>query len=259
MIISELRQVLSDLLASSGQRPVVAYTAAWPFFRMFNIPRIHLPQAMLDMLMDVIGKRTLLMPVYTNGYNNSVLDLDSAPATTGVINEELRLSPGSLRTPSAFFSFAAQGPKALTVSDLRPHDAWGKGSVFEWIEDEDATLLMLGVPWGMCSFLHRGEWIAKVAYRYPKTFQGRIRLRNKEEELAETLFVRKCYPELDNDWRDIDSLLSSQGMRFTRLGSTSISVVSARSAMTAVVQELSKDPFAFVKDREHFQDIYNLR
>jgi len=63
----ELRSILVRLLPPD-QRPVVVYSGIYSISRIFSSPREELPGKILDMVLDVTGSRTLLMPTYTNGY-----------------------------------------------------------------------------------------------------------------------------------------------------------------------------------------------
>ena len=247
----KFKKILSDIIAGT-KAPIVMYTGLLGLANAFDCPRDRLPMHLFSIINEVIGtNRDLLMPTYTNGFlRDSILDLDATPGTTGMINEAFRKSNNAARTVSAFFSFAVRGPSSNFLTSLRPNQAWGDNSLFEWFENTDALLIMLGVPWDRCSFLHRAEWLAQVPYRYEKKFSGKIKINNKLEELCESLFVRSLDPLVENIWTGIDKILISHGMQSFALGRSSISVLSAKKLTRAITTELRADPFKFVKNKE---------
>jgi len=250
MTLKNLRELLARYLPQDG-RPVVAYSGLFAIARALPVESRALPSALLDVLLDAVGaRRTLLMPTYTNGYRDGFLDLDTEPGNTGMINETLRRKGGTWRTASAFWSFAARGPEAGTLGTLRPRDAWGEGSLFEWIQTTNAHVLALGVPWCMCSFLHRAEWLAQVPYRYLKEFSGTISLRGRREPLRERLFVRSLEPKAQNVWPRLDDLLATHGMQRVALGRGQVAEIGAQNLIQAVLSALQRDPLAFVRDPE---------
>lgn len=259
--LDEFKQGLSSLLEGKA-RPVVVYSGLFALRNALGIPNQELPQTVFDILVKEIGEnRTLLMPAYTRGFQNGVIDLDAEPGNTGMVNELLRQAPGTKRTASAFFSFVARGPEATSLARLRPVDAWGKGSVFEWIEAHDATIIMLGVPWCMCSFLHRAEWFQNVPYRYLKSFSGVMVRDGKPEALNERLFVRSLDPLADNIWPGLEGYLEEAGMKAYKVGQSQLAAIGARALIKAVAGQLQKNPFSFVKNPEllrgHFSKVHD--
>lgn len=258
MTFDELTDVIRSLLPDSGT-PVVVYSGLFAIGRALPPPADRLPDSVLGCLLQAIGpSRTILMPTYTSGFHQGRIDLDATPGITGMVNEQLRMLPSTRRTLSAFFSFVARGPAAGLLARLAPEDAWGDGSLFAWIEDQDAQLLMIGAPWLMCSFLHRAEWITQVPYRYTKPFSGMCVHDGMETELHERLFVRSLNPLVKNVWTGLDDLLELRGMRRQILGRSQIASISARSLLAAVVPELERDPFRFVDNPEEIRAAFPL-
>lgn len=256
MTFQEIREILKSFLGDD-RRPVLAYTGLLGLASVLPGAHEQLPSSLLDLLVEVVGShRSLLMPTYTNGFRDGLIDLDHEPCNTGMINQLFRLKPGVRRTASAYWSFAVQGPQAEEVASLRPIDAWGEGSLFEWVEQKDAHLLMLGVPWSLCSFLHRVEWLVQVPYRYPKTFSGQMIRNGKRQSLEETLFVRFLDPLAENQWSGIDAYLEAGGMRRVCLGRGQISHMRAQALLASLVPILRRDPFAFLKNPERLRVHY---
>jgi aminoglycoside N3'-acetyltransferase len=241
-------ELLRDLV-TPGPGPVVAYCGVFTIARALPEPLVEIPQRVLQCLLEAVGpERTLLMPVYTRGFVDGRIDLEREPGTTGMVNELLRTMTGTRRTASAFFSFAANGPEAAVLADLRPIDAWGKGSVFEWIEQRNARIMVIGVPWAHCSFLHRAEWNVGVPYRTRKMFAGIARIHGRDEPLRECLYVRSLDPLAENTWPELENILSTSGMRQVQLGRGHVGAMSARGLLAAIEPLLQENPFRFVKN-----------
>jgi aminoglycoside N3'-acetyltransferase len=243
-------QTCLDNLLPADSRPIVAYTGLFSIVREFPGSSAEVPGALLSRMLNSVGDRTLLMPTYTRGFTEGRIDLDSTECNTGMMNELFRGMPGVKRTRSAFFSFAVRGQESEELALLAPRDAWGAGSVFEWIYRNDAQILMLGVPWPMCSFLHYAEWKAQVPYRYIKTFTGECVVNGKSEHLEERLFVRSLAPPVNNEWIGLAEILLSAGMRRFRVGRGFVSTMAAQALHSVILPLLKQDPFSFVRNRE---------
>jgi aminoglycoside N3'-acetyltransferase len=238
--------------------PIVVYSGLFAIARALPPPEERLAANVLDCLLSAAGPdRTVLMPTYTSGFREGRIDLSRAACTTGMVNERFRCMSGTLRTASAFFSFAVRGPDAAELAALRPANAWGEHSVFDWIDRHNATLVMIGVPWAMCSFLHRAEWLARVPYRYDKRFTGTCVIDGAEETLTETLFVRSLDPPAWNIWPDLEDLLAPHGMRRFTIGRGYAASMAARDLMGAITPVLGRDPFRFVQNSEALRAAFN--
>jgi aminoglycoside N3'-acetyltransferase len=118
------------------------------------------------------------------------------------------------------------------------------------MEKNDAFVLMIGARWQMCSFFHRAEWLARVPYRYEKSFSGKIQLEGKTESLQETLFVRQLVPLVLTEWNGVNELFKQNGMKSVHFGPGEISGFPATKIMSRLVPLLNHDPYRFVKSPE---------
>lgn len=190
------------------------------------------------------------MPAFTNGFKNGMIDFDHEPGHTGIINNLLWRQPGTRRTASVYFSFVTRGPHAAELVRLRPYDVWGEDSIYEWIQNRDAHLLVLGLPWRYCSFLHRVEWLGRAPYRYFKIFSGEMIHEGRRAPLVERLFVRNLEPAAFNDWPNLDEILAGYGMRSFEIGHSQVAEVGAEALINALLPMMQKDPYAFVRSPE---------
>jgi aminoglycoside 3-N-acetyltransferase len=253
---SNLRNLVGD-----SEKPVLVYSGIFSLMSAIEGISVEaLPSFICESLMEVVGKnRDLLMPTFTNGFRNGFINLDTEPCSTGMVNEVLRQNPESRRTKSAWFSFTVQGPDAGFLSERHFGHAWGNNSILEWIEQNEAVILVIGVPWPMVSFFHRAEWLCQVPYRYDKSFEGTIHVRGRDHKIKETLFVRGLDPVVDNQWAGINEYLAEIGMRSIPLGRSHMAQVLAKPAMEKLSQVIAKNAFAFVKDAEKIRAAYGTK
>lgn len=235
-------------------RPVVAYAATWPFFRELKSADDEIVDQLLGIIASAVATRTLLMPTFCGGYSDGRCDLDAAVSITGVLSERLRLRPDARRTLSAFFSFAAVGARAGEVADLAPADAWGEGSLYEWMEQSNVRFLMFGTHSTQSSYLHRAEWLCRdrIRYRYPKAFHGTLVRGGNELPMTERLFVRSLAPPVDNDFTVLGPLLQDAGLTACVVRGISITGYDAAPALHAAVGAIERDPLLLVRNRADF-------
>jgi aminoglycoside N3'-acetyltransferase len=238
-----------EALIGHDNRPVVAFSSAWPFLNELEQKNAVGVEQLLDVILEVVGKRSILMPTFTKGFNNGISNLDTESSTTGVISECFRKRHGVRRSLSAFFSFAVTGPAAEEVFNLRAEHAWGKNSVYEWMENNDACFLMLGTHPTHCSYLHRLELLAKerINYRFDKTFSGKIIREGFTCEIQETLYVRKLDPPVVNDFTVVLPYLVEAGMQNITINGVSLASYQAKAIHRTILPIMLKDPFFTVK------------
>lgn len=195
--LADLDLALTEIVASD-RRPVVVSSAMWPCMKAMGRHNSEAVEGVLDLLIEKYGNRGLLMPSFASGFDaGGRCDLDRVPGTTGVLTEAMRRRSGVVRTWSAWFSYLALGSCSHEVAELLPVEAWGAGSLYEWMEQRDVCFLMLGTHPTHCSYLHRLEWLARdvLTYRYNKSFSGVLVRDGQELHAQETLFVRRLKQE----------------------------------------------------------------
>ncbi|MDC0564415.1 AAC(3) family N-acetyltransferase, partial [Alphaproteobacteria bacterium] len=73
-------------------------------------------------------------------------------------------------------------------------------SVFEWLEKQNAQVVMLGCDWKYCTQFHRYEELAAVKYREFKTFKGTADYGEGAIFAESAMFVRSPDLEPINDF-----------------------------------------------------------
>lgn len=248
---------IDALLDAIGPAPraVALYSASWPLARVTRTAPDVLAERCCQRLVAALPETTLLMPAFSSGFDaEGRIDLDAEPGGSGVIAERFRTWPGTRRTRSAFFSFAARGPDAAHLVELEPTEAWGIGSVLAWLHEVDATIATLGLFPTHCSFGHFAEWRQRdrIPYRYDKTFHGIARHEGVDRPLTETLLVRQLDPSPTNDFTWLAPRYVEAGQRLRRAGSLTTSAIGAAAKLATIEAALADDPLALVSNREHW-------
>jgi len=249
-IVAELEKLVGD-----QQENIVIYSALWPLLRMVNMPGQKLAADLCGCIMKKFAGRTLLMPTFTSGFDKEgVCDLDLLPSQTGALSENFRVCRGVQRTRSAFFSFAVYGPDAAKLISLKPKDAWGSGSLYEWLYNHDAAILTLGLHPTHCSYTHYGEWLKrdKIPYRFNKIFSGTLICDQVSMFATETLFVRQRDPEPINDFTHLLPEYLASGMQLSKPHEYPVSCISAKAKIDVVSTAISKNKLALISNKEQF-------
>ena len=117
---------------------------------------------------------TLLFPSFTFSFcSGKFFSSKKSPSETGILADKVLLNfPDARRTAAPIYSFVSLGEKTALINRLLPKTTFGLGSVFEWLEKQNAQVVMLGCDWKYCTQFHRYEELAAVKYREFKTFEG---------------------------------------------------------------------------------------
>jgi aminoglycoside 3-N-acetyltransferase len=230
-------------------RVVVMFSGIWTFGPRFDAPPDELPRILLDAILRHLGPgRTLLLPTYTYAYTRTRrYDPATARPETGVLPTEFLFGHPSRRTPSAMNSYAVAGPDTAEVMGLRGASLWGAGSVMEWLEQRNARLCVLGLPWEKaCAFLHRMEEVARVPYRYYKRFPGAWVEDGQERPWTERMYVRSLVTPARYRWETVSGALRAAGR--IRSGSDGLLLESALAGDIAAtgLELLAHDPYALL-------------
>jgi aminoglycoside N3'-acetyltransferase len=243
MIVQEFQSILNK---HKSNRPLVAYSALWPFLR--NI--CETPQKISELIIDsLVGNfSTVLMPTFTGGYVDGVCDLNVEKSTTGFISEFFRTNYPIVRTPSAFFSFAAVGQYQEDLLNLKPKDAWGDGSLYHWLEETDAIAITIGVHPTHISYIHRLEWVfnSQIPYRFLKTFSGSLVWKNKNIPIEETLFVRESNA-IENDMTILKEYFVRDGMKIYEIEGIPVSIIDINQIKKTCIFLMNNDPLILLK------------
>lgn len=255
-IITEIRNTLEDWLGDDD-RPIVIYSAAWPFFRAIGYSNYSVVDQLVQSLIDSVGDITILMPAFTQGYKNGICNLDIEHSTSGAISEVFRLKKQTNRSLSAFFSFSISGPASHELADLKPNQAWGEGSIYHWMEKNNVRFLMFGTDPTHCSYFHRYEWLLKnlIPYRFEKKFHGCLIRDGKKIECEENLFVRSLNPEAQIDFTPFKLYLSKSGMQIKHIQGIPMALYDSNIANNSVLTAMRRNPLIALVNKNDFKKV----
>ena len=182
--------------------------------------------------------------------DENICDLDSEKSNSGVLSDAFRKNHNVIRTLSAYFSYLYLGPSKKEIFDLSPEYAWGRNSVLDWIQKNDATIIMVGLHPTQNSFPHRIEWLLKdsITYRENIIKKGIIIRKKKRYSLIEKLFVRKKnIINLENDFTKILKVLDRDKVRCKTIDGILLSIYKPSEVIKSVYPIVKNDPYFLVK------------
>ncbi|WP_323071634.1 AAC(3) family N-acetyltransferase, partial [Aeromonas jandaei] len=179
------------------------------------------------------------------------LDLRTAPIEVGSLNQYLHeCNWADYRSFDPMFSVLGRGNAPFQPA--KKLDAFGRESIFSYLEKGDGAVVMYGAKISTMTFLHYIESkIGGVPYRYQKFFSGELIDDHGILHCIEwTTHVRPWGYDLDYDWRLVENILRDKGVLqplvngYPKLGF----YVDARACVDVLINELQKDPLIFLDD-----------
>ncbi|PTU32360.1 HAD-IIIC family phosphatase [Stenotrophobium rhamnosiphilum] len=197
---------------------------------------------------------TIALPAFTFSFcGGRPYQCQDSPSEVGVLADWLlKANPTAIRTPHPIYSFTVAGPAAQRIGACAASTTFGDDSPFALFESEDAVIVMLGCGWEYCTQFHRYEEMAKVPYRYFKTFSGRADLGDGhgERSVSADMFVRKLEANPINDFMPAIGRLREEGaVRSGVLWRGRVEAVSAFDLARVCTSMVAADPYAFVTNR----------
>ena len=133
-------------------------------------------KTLYNSLKSNLGKsNTLIYPSFTYSYRKKeVFNILKTPCANqiGLLSEIARKDPSSYRNNDPLFSLVANGDDKHII-ERKSKSCFGINSIYEKLFNKNFFILSLGVELtnGISEFMHI-EKLAKVPYRYNRTFKG---------------------------------------------------------------------------------------
>lgn len=131
------------------------------------------PDTLVEMLKNLVGPEgTLLFPTFNWGFcKGETFDYARTPVKTGALSKAALKKEEFVRTKHPIYSFAVWGKSQKLLTEMDPRDSFGEGTVFEYMYEQDAKVLVIGLPALQgTTYLHHVEQMVGVPYRYNKEF-----------------------------------------------------------------------------------------
>lgn len=199
----------------------------------------------------VEGGWTFAFPAFTYSFcGGARFDIRLTPSETGMLADlALEHLPNAIRTRHPIYSHVTAGPKSGALMALQPSTAFGEGSIFEYFEKAEATVVMMGCGWRFNTQFHRYEELAGVPYRFAKTFRGEVDLGQGEERTAATMFVRDLDLDPKNDFFPaVDELRRCGAIRASSLWDGPVEACDVTAMASVCRAQLDVDPLVYLEN-----------
>lgn len=197
---------------------------------------------------------TLAAPAFTFSHSGSahpVFNPALDPSEMGRFTEETRTRPGARRSNHLLHSVAALGRQAAEVAAIHGPSAWAADGPFWKLNELDAYILLLGVPYLRCTFIHLLEQLVQVPYRHWREIEAHVR--GPDGSLGElpTLVYGPKPGFAGNDFNKLGVLLEEKGLvQVGRVGNAVARLFRARDAFEVGLAQYRVDPSIFLRDGE---------
>jgi aminoglycoside 3-N-acetyltransferase len=230
----------------------------------FGSPNPQLRKSqILELLAEVIfslNVKTLILPSYTFSFcNNEIFDVNNTKSPMGILNEYIRLIPGTVRSNDPLMSNILIGKDKEFVENIG-NNSVGKDSTFDLLHKSKdiVKFLFLGPRLGDCfTYMHFIEAIEKVPYRFYYDFEGTVVDKNKLSSLQRfSLFVRYKSVLPGGGSYVYENILREKDIaKSVPFGASKISIVEKSIAHSVYLDLLKLSPSFFIN--EPFED-HNL-
>jgi aminoglycoside N3'-acetyltransferase len=247
LLPKDAEQALKDVISDEDQ-VVVIHSGIWSFALKFGWVTPEAIDGFIDLIADVVGDRTLILPAYNFEFpRTQKFDLSLSVPQVGILPERAwkRLCMKRTHQPmNSYFVFGAEADEVLS----RPcTTAWGDDGVLAWMGERNARICSLGLSWEeSISFVHRCEEIANVPYRYFKKFSGTL-FDNGQElgPCTEVLFTRPLNHMIEEDWSQVFGVMGGRGLidSAQNLEVPFVSVL-AKDVQGVCLEVLEENPYA---------------
>lgn len=199
----------------------------------------------IDTIQEKVGNSgTILIPVFNWGFcKGETFDIRKTVSKTGALGNAALKRTDFVRSRHPLYSFAVWGKGQAELTDMDPRDAFGPGTIFEYLYEHNAKVLVIGLPalQGI-TYIHHVEQMVGVPYRYHKEFRAPYVDRNGDvSEKTYCMYVRdlEMNPRHINGFRPLEDKMRTEGLIEThRYCGVDFSLVHIRDLHEAVKEDI---------------------
>lgn len=216
-------------------------------FGLPALPRRALLTELLQLLLD-LNVRTLIFPTFTFSFcNNEIYDPETSKSQMGAINEFARKSGAGARTLDPLLSVYVIGDP-LNLLEKPGVESIGVDSSYDRLHrsGQDVNFLFFGADMSACfTYTHYMEALKGVPYRYPRQFEGQIRI-NGELQPA-TAILHSTYSNCClNPVPITHNAMQAAGMLHKKeVGDNGLCCFSEKDGYRAISALIEENPFCF--------------
>jgi len=211
-------------------------------------------------LLESIGKSgTVVMPAFNWDYCTSrIFDPATAPSQVGVLTEEFRKHPDTLRslTPP-WCTFTAAGKKAKEIVQIAGTSSFGSDSIIQYLYDVNAKYVLLGCLYNdAVVHVHWLEEKFEVPYRYWKQFIGKIKLHGELMHNVSYMYARRLDVNTDIDSHHLTEKFEKTGkVRVGKIGLGQLRCFNTQDYVDFMTPYFEKDKLAVLvsEARKNFE------
>lgn len=170
------------------------------------------PTVVAALLEVVTPSGTLIAPTFSRYLlDEPVWDRENTPSLMGKISETIRTWPGALRSNHAGHPYAAIGAQAETICRRPYRTGFGVDTPLQTLVDENAWILLMGVPYHNCTLFHLFEAASNLPYWELEERKGTIIIDGVRDENGSAWEYRRA-EGLSNDFIPLGLELESRGL-----------------------------------------------
>lgn len=197
----------------------------------------------IDTLIKKVGTQgTLIFPVYNWDFcSGTPFDYKNTIGKTGHLGNAALKRNDFKRTKHPLYSFAVWGKDKEYLCSIDPVSSFGKGTVFEYLQYNNAMNIVLDVIFNEhYTLLHHVEQEVTIPYRYNKYFKGDyIDEHGNKSKKTYSMYVR--YLELDVEakaFEIFDELLSLGIAREQHIGNHTITYIDMAKSLPVIEKDI---------------------
>lgn len=221
--------------------------------------KLAILNAHLNLLSNYLGANNLIFPSFNYDFTKTgIFDMRASKSQVGALTNHVLESNTWGRTKTPVFSFLTKINDLTNDFLLEPY---GNNSVFEYLYKNDGSIILYGSDISTCTYLHYIETaFGPPAYRYDKSFSGKIIDHNETFNVKVSFHVRPNKIDLEYDWDMLTMNLLKNNIIHQNSSNRFITVMKARELHESWGNIISKDPFGILTPtcKEIMQQHFNI-
>lgn len=214
----------------------------------------------VDAFCEVLGPTgTLVVPTFTFAHGRvpePIFDPQQDRSEMGAITEAVRTRAGAQRSCHLLHSVAALGAQAASITAVHGPSAWAADGPFWQLYEQDARIVLLGVPYLRCTWFHVIEQLVQVRYREWLAKAAWVRRADGQCAPLPTWQYRGKPDFGGNDFNKLGALIEDAGrVQVGAVGNAVARCFAVRDALTLGVAHYRQDPLLFVKTTVAYQPL----
>lgn len=216
-----------------------------------HIPSSDQLKNLIEELVLYFQNGTVIVPTFSYSFTKKeTFNNNTTPSDIGLFSESFRLTGGVVRSCHPIFSVAAYGNHKDEFVETSITDCFGTNTFFDALRKKNAKLMCLGCSFDRVTFIHHVEQMQQIAYRYFKTFSGKV-ICNGEEKIVETrYFVRNLEIASESDLALLkQTCIQKNILRQSVIGRFPVMAIDSIDFFDVATALLKINPYALIKQR----------